>query len=94
MNGTEAAPGWVPDGCPPDTWHSIAREQYLQDLGIRGIGSSDTREFDHAVDKLRGHLDGARKAGRRAGFGLGVIVGAVLVGVLGGILLAAIQRFM
>ena len=58
-----ASPDWAPDGCPPNVVKLIADEQYLEDLGLRGLASADSAEFHQAVRNLQGHLGKAFQQG-------------------------------
>jgi len=57
------SPDWAPDNCPPDVYKLIDDEQYLQDLGLRGLASGDSKELRQAVRKLRGTIDSAYELG-------------------------------
>lgn len=84
------APNWAPDGCPPNVVKLIEDEQYLEDLGLRGLASSDSAELHQAVRNLQKQLGRAFREGskvrgwgwRRAKYdllllGLGWLLGAL-----------------
>lgn len=84
-------PDWAPDECPPNVVKLIEDEQYLQDLGLRGLASADSAELHQAVRNLRRQLGYAFQAGLRARgtwkYGrlylvAGYVLGAASVGVL------------
>lgn len=89
-------PDWAPDDCPPNVVKLIEDEQYLQDLGLRGLSSADSAELHEACRNLRRQLGHAYQAGRKArgtwwtvnrylvaGYVLGAASAGVLVVVFG-----------
>ena len=52
----QPAPDWAPDNCPPSVVKLITDEQYLEDLGLRGLSSADSGELHQAVRKLQGQF--------------------------------------
>ena len=74
------APDWAPDDCRPATVRLIDDEQYLEDLGLRGLASADSAELHQAVRQLKGRLAQAVRLGARRGklrLVLGALVGLV-----------------
>lgn len=57
-----ANPDWKSE-LPPPVAELIEKEQLIQELGIRGLASGDSREFSTAVEKLKGALAHANEAG-------------------------------
>jgi len=80
----QPAPDWAPDGCPADVVDLVADDQFLQDLKLRGLASSESKEIRNAVRTLRGHLAAQLEAGIAygrirggiLGLGIGIALGA------------------
>lgn len=79
-------PDWAPDNAAPAVVKLIADEQYLEDLGLRGLSSADSAELHQAVRNLQRQLGEAFQKGtasrgwRRRHWqllGLGWLVGAL-----------------
>lgn len=60
-------PNWAPDGCPPNVVKLIEDEQYLEDLGLRGLASSDSAELHQALRNLQRQLGDAFERGKSRG---------------------------
>lgn len=89
-------PDWAPDDCPPDVYKFVEDEQYLQDLGLRGLGSAHSKEFRQAVRKLREQLVAAYQAGGAAALDAYVPkppIGAWIFGYLSGVLFGALAVY-
>jgi len=86
---------WAPDNCPPGVIKLIEDEQYLEDMGLRGLASSDSAELHQAVRKLKAQLSGAFEAGTEARRPYPpirtVLVRLVMAAVVGGICGAWLQ---
>lgn len=80
-------PDWAPDGCPADVVSLVADDQFLQDLGVRGLMSADSKETHQAVRKLKWHLSKYYAMGQWRGQWIGGAIG-YLVGILCGYLVA------
>lgn len=66
LTGLGSAPDWAPDNCPPDVVSLIDDDQYLQDMGLRGLSSADSKEVHQAVRHLKGQFAGVFQTGRRS----------------------------
>ena len=83
---TAPLPNWAPDGLPSNVAKLIEDEQYLEDLGLRGLSSADGAELHQSVRNLQRQLGDAFARGtqsrgwRRRGtlvlLGLGWLLGA------------------
>ena len=80
------APNWAPDNTPPNVVKLIEDEQYLEDLGLRGLSSADGAELHQSVRNLQRQLGDAFERGTKcprlpwrgtlALLGLGWLLGA------------------
>ncbi|MCH8059348.1 MAG: hypothetical protein IIA11_02705 [Proteobacteria bacterium] len=59
----QALPDWAPDNCPPNVVKLIDDDQYLEDLGLRGLSSADSAELHQAVRNLQRQLGEAFQKG-------------------------------
>lgn len=59
-------PDWAPDKCPPNVVKLIDDEQYLEDLGLRGLSSADSAELHQAVRNLQRQLGEAFRKGTQS----------------------------
>ena len=62
-----APPNWAPDNTPPNVVKLIEDEQYLEDLGLRGLSSADGSELHQAVRNLQRQLGDAFETGKSRG---------------------------
>jgi len=66
VTGIATAPDWAPDNCPPDVVGLIEDDQYLQDMGLRGLSSANSKEVQQAVRHLKGQFARAFQDGKDA----------------------------
>lgn len=88
---------WPPAGCPEPVIKLITDDQRLQDMGLRGLVSSDATVFSQAVAELEARLAGARAAGEAIGMdnapsppAIGFVAGYLVVGFIAGALSGAL----
>lgn len=83
MKQAQPRPDWAPDECPDQVIQLLENEQFLENLGVRGLASSDSQVVRQAVRSLKFAIEQALKLGFRRGLavgaGLGALFGAVAV---------------
>lgn len=86
----QANPDWAPDDCPPDVVELIDIDNQLDALGLRGLGSADSKQVRTGWRRLTGQLHANYERGWRDGLRRGIVVGSLAsAGIIGLVALVA-----
>ncbi len=83
MNDAQTRPDWAPDNCPDQVVQLLEHEQFLQNLGVRGLASADSQQVRTAVHRLQKALAQADYRGYVRGAWAGVLIGLAIGAALG-----------
>lgn len=71
-------PDWAPDNCPPNVVQLIEQDDFLNQLKLRGLSSSNSKTVHAAVERLKRVLIEQHYAGRKGGLVVGFMAGLVV----------------